>query len=257
MAGDAALGIVAGGPASKPAWRRALRALSRKPWYRRPKLLLKRLAGREPWLGRDIRPTLRCYSDWALSAERLERETVLYALGVGTDLDLELDLAREFGLEVHAFDPSPESVRWASAQHLPPNVRFHAWAVSEHDGRLQLRARETESNRTSVMYSAVDQTRTGAVVEVESLCLETIARRLGHTHVTLMKMDIEGAEYGVLRSLLGGRLRPEQLLVEFHHRFPGVDKDQTISAVRALRVEGYQIAFISNTGREFTFLRAP
>jgi FkbM family methyltransferase len=209
VAGDAALGIVAGEPASKQAWRRALRALSRKPWYRRPKLLLKRLAGREPWLGRDIRPTLRCYSDWALSAERLERGTVLYALGVGTDLNLELDLAREFGLEVHAFDPSPESVRWASAQHLPPNVQFHAWAVSEHDGRLQLRARETESKSNTGHVQRGGSDAHGAVVEVESLCLETIARRLGHTHVTVVKMDIEGAEYGVLRSLLGGMLRPE------------------------------------------------
>lgn len=232
-------------------WRRVRRA----PAYRRAKLFLKRLAGREPWLAVDLRVPLRRHGDWAYSTDGLAQGDVTYTLGVGTDLGFELDLMREFGVEVHAFDPSPESMRWVAAQRLPAGLHFQAVAVGERDGTLTLRARESESRGVPIMYSAVDESRSGPAVEVECLCLETITRRLAHARISLLKMDVEGAEFGALRSMLAGRLRPGQLLVEFHHRFPGVGKSQTIAAVAALRQAGYRLAFISDTGREFTFLR--
>jgi len=43
---------------------------------------------------------------------------------------------------------------------------------------------------------------------------------------------------------------PTQLLVEFHHRFPGIGKQRTASSVEHLRTLGYLIFAISETGRE-------
>ena len=37
-----------------------------------------------------------------------------------------------------------------------------------------------------------------------------------------MKMDIDGAWYEVLDDLPASPIKPTQLLVEFHHRFPGI-----------------------------------
>ena len=59
----------------------------------------------------------------------------------------------------------------------------------------------------------------------------------------------------VVHALAAAGLRPGQILVEFHHRFPGLGKAETERAVAALRAAGYRLAFISDTGREFTFLR--
>lgn len=233
-------------------WRRRLR---QSPWFRRGKLFLKRLVGRDPWLSPDIRIALDRYGDWALRTEWLARGDVVYAIGVGKDLSIEMDLIRRQGVEVHAFDPSPESMAWVGTQELPVALHFHAFGVAELDGLLTLRARQSESGGAPVMYSAVDQTRTGPVVEVECLSLATITARLGHSRVSLLKLDVEGAEYGALRSMLASGLRPSQLLVEFHHRFPGLGKAETVNAVQALRAAGYQLAFIADTGREFTFLR--
>lgn len=66
-----------------------------------------------------------------------------------------------------------------------------------------------------------------------------------------LKMDIEGAEYGVLTGLLASDLCPGQLLIEFHHRHAGMDKSQTVQAIAALRSAGYGLTDISASGREF------
>ena len=67
-------------------------------------------------------------------------------------------------------------------------------------------------------------------------------------------MDIEGAEYDVLDQMLMSPLRPEQLLVEFHHRFSEIGPDRTRQLVDRLKTAGYQIFAVSETGREVSFL---
>jgi FkbM family methyltransferase len=49
--------------------------------------------------------------------------------------------------------------------------------------------------------------------------LQTIFQSLGHKHVDVLKMDIEGSEYEVIDDLCDLHLRIDQVLVEFHHRF--------------------------------------
>lgn len=231
------------------------RRLRRAPWFLRAKLFAKRLVGREPWLAQDVRVPLERFGDWTLEIGRLRPGDVVYAVGVGKDLSVEADLIGLRGVVVHAFDPSPESMRWVAGQSLPAGLTFHALGIAERDGRLTLRARAAESGGAPVMYSAVDTTRSGPAVEVECLTLASAARRLGHREIALLKLDVEGAEYGALRSMLADGLRPGQVLVEFHHRFPGLGKAETERAVVALRAAGYRLAAISATGREFTFLR--
>jgi FkbM family methyltransferase len=238
--------------ARRPGWRRRLRSAS---WYRRSKLLLKRLVGRDPWLAAELRCPLTRYGDWALDATRLKRGDVVYAAGVGRELGVELDLVRRLGVEVHAFDPSPESLRWVASQTLPPGLQFHALALSGSDGRLVLRARPPRGDDFPVMYSAVDDSRSGPAVEVECLTLSSLMARLGHRQLALLKLDIEGAEYAALDGMLAGPVRPAQVLVEFHHRFPTLGPDHTVRMVARLRAAGYRIAFIADTGREFSFIR--
>jgi hypothetical protein len=91
-------------------------------------------------------------------------------------------------------------------------------------------------------------------IEVTARSLKTIMASLGHEQVDILKMDIEGAEYGVLEGMLNSPLRPTQLLLEFHHRFPGLSVADTVQAVIKLRQAGYGLARISSSGREFTFI---
>ena len=93
------------------------------------------------------------------------------------------------------------------------------------------------------------------VIEVPAYSLSSITEKLGHDRIDLLKMDIEGAEYEVLEGLLDCPVLPEQLLVEFHHRFVENGLQRTYDIVDQLRSAGYQIFAISEIGREVSFLR--
>jgi FkbM family methyltransferase len=224
--------------------------------FRRLKLALKRLIGREPRLKTDVKLPLRRFGAWWVCTDLLSKGGVVYSLGVGEDIDLDLALISLKNMEVHAFDPTPNSVDWLEQQQLPAGFHFHPWAVGETDGSMFFYPRRLrDGSHSKTMYTLVaDPATEQDRLEVPVKSINTITEKLGHTGINLLKMDIEGAEYDVLQGLLGSTLRPRQLLIEFHHRHSGLDKSQTVAAVNDLREAGYALADISSTGREFTFL---
>lgn len=235
------------------AWKR----LEKTPGYQRKKLLVKRLFGRELRLKPDI--DVRAVRDggWWFHPDTLGEDSVVYSLGIGEDVDFDLSLIRRYDLELHAFDPTPSTVDWLAAHKLPESFRFHPWAVAAEDGILKLYPRvKRDGSHSSVMYTMVaHEEAQDAFIEVPAFSLVNIAAKLGHDHIDLLKMDIEGAEYEVLDNLLGSAVQPRQLLVEFHHRFPGIGLHRTTSMIERLRSSGYRIFAISETGREVSFLR--
>ena len=80
---------------------------------------------------------------------------------------------------------------------------------------------------------------------------------LGHAHIDILKMDVEGAEYDVIKDIYKSDIRPEQVLVEFHHRFPGVGITKTKEAVDCIKSMGYQLFSVSATNEEYCFIRRP
>jgi len=73
-------------------------------------------------------------------------------------------------------------------------------------------------------------------IEVPAYCISSVASRLGRSRIDLLKMDIEGAEYEVLEGLLDSPIKPNQLLVEFHHRFPAIGLEKTVDMISLLRM---------------------
>ena len=92
-------------------------------------------------------------------------------------------------------------------------------------------------------------------IEAPVFRLGTIMAKLGHDHVDLLKMDIEGAEYGVLIDILRCQLNIRQLAVEFHHNYPGIPIDRTVAAVGQLRQAGFRLFHIGERSFEMSFIR--
>lgn len=234
------------------AWKR----IEKSPGYQRKKLFFKRLVGKELRLRPDLRIHTVKDGGWWFHPDVLDDRSIVYSLGVGEDLDFDLALVRRFGCELHAFDPTPSTVDWIAGRELPPAVQFHPWAVTARDGRLTLYPRiRRDGSRDTVMYTMVPEDEAASDgIEVPAMSLGSIAERLGHERLDLLKMDIEGAEYEVLDSLLASAVKPVQLLVEFHHRFPGIGPERTADMIERLRAAGYRLFAIAETGRELSFI---
>ncbi len=146
------------------------------------------------------------------------------------------------GARVHAFEPDPETFARLTANvgHLP-NVTLHQKAVAEVSGQLQLyRASDfasdfdNASQATSLHYkSGRMQPVAGCLVEVMGFA--DLLRDLGP--VAVIKMDIEGAEWGILEAIFAGRLAPAfgALFAETHEKLEPARYAQVVAMRRAAR----------------------
>lgn len=215
------------------------------------------LTGRDLFFPIDVRCDREAHGKlsggWFVCPSALPARPVIYSLGVGFDLSFdESILARHPAAELHAFDPTPACIEWVAGQRLDPRLHFHDYGVAGFDGELTLYA----PDRSVRSYSMIERDRAIAepvVVPVKRLV--TIMASLGHAAIDVLKMDIEGAEYGVIDDMLDNAIRPSQLLVEFHHRFKSVGFGPTLRAVGRLRDAGYRIFYVSHTAREYGFIR--
>lgn len=234
------------------AWKR----FEKTPQWQRNKRFLKRLIGKELRLANDIDIPVTKIGGWWFSPAGLGQESIVYSLGVGDEIDFDLAIIEAYGVEIHAFDPTPSSIRMLGERSLPPRFHFHPWAVTAADGSLTFYPRlRKDGTKSAVMFTMIAEPETiDDAIEVPACSLASIAARLGHARIDLLKMDIEGAEYEVLEGLLESPIKPRQLLVEFHHRFVEDGLQKTYDLIGRLRECGYRIFAISEIGRELSFL---
>lgn len=214
-------------------------------------------------LGRQVRipitirrPATRLgssYGGWTLDVSALSASSVVFSCGVGEDISFDLDLIDRTGATVHAFDPTPKALDFIARQNLPPQFRFHAVAIGAYDGSLTLYPPQEQgwASWTHVRLSA------GQSIEVPVRSIASVARELELKHLDVLKLDIEGAEYEALEALLmsDDRLSIDQILVEFHHRLPGIGREKTKTAIKQISAAGFGAYAVSDGGNEISFAR--
>ena len=218
----------------------AWKQFEKTPEWQKKKRFLKRLLGKELRLRIELDVDVVKDGGWWFSPAHLHNDSIVYSLGVGDEVDFDLAIIEQFGVEVFAFDPTPNSIDLLDNSMLPERFNFQPWAVTANDG----------------MFTMIPEEETkDDVIEVPAYSLSTIIDKLGHDRIDLLKMDIEGAEYEVLNGLLESPVLPRQLLVEFHHRFVENGLERTYDIIARLGDVGYRIFAISEIGREISFLR--
>lgn len=213
-------------------------------------------------LGKELpaKPDLICkkerfgsdYGGWDVVIEGLNSRSVVYSFGVGEDASFEMGLIQKYGLLVHAFDPTPRSIDWVNRQHFPDNFVMHDYGIAAFDGEAFFNPPE---NPDHVSHTILDRPATKSnAISVPVKRLGSIMREIGDRHIDVLKMDVEGAEYEVIRDIQRSDIRPGQILLEFHHRFPGVGIERTLESIEVIRSMGYGMFSVSASREEYCFL---
>ena len=188
---------------------------------------------------------------WVVDESLLNKESVIYSVGVGSNIDFDLELINSFGATVHAFDPTPRSIEWVKNQQLPKHFIFHPFGLSAENGHMDF---FPPAKASSTHFSPIDRYGdTNNVVRAPVKDIDTIASELKHKEIDLLKMDIEGAEYEVIEALPKNRVAINQILIEFHHMYKGVPISKTVDAISTLSNLGFELFNISQRTYEFSF----
>jgi FkbM family methyltransferase len=177
------------------------------------------------------------YGRWIIPADAgLNEHSICYCAGAGEDISFDCALAQRFHCTVRVIDPTPRAIRHfdglaeaVKAGHPFPinNSTEDHYAITAEDFqkltllKCGLSDRDQElkfylpKNPAHVSCSIVNLQKTEEYFVAQCLRLESIMQRAGDSSIDLLKMDIEGAEYAVIRDLATTRRLPGILLVEF------------------------------------------
>ena len=162
---------------------------------------------------------------WICGIRDLTEACVVYSFGSGPDGQFELAMLAQTQCEVHVFDPT---IRAGHITLNDPRMRFHNFGVAGKDGVMMLQ------NHGG-----------GPHFPRDALTLPTIMRRLNHTFVDVLKMDIEGSEVAVIDHAhkTWGQVFPfGQMQIEVHEmRGGGPKKPQLYRMMDQIEQRGFHI----------------
>lgn len=192
-------------------------------------------------------------ADWALWSAAITPASTIYSFGVGDNVAWDLEMIRRFGVSVHAFDPTPASIAWVKRQKLPGQFVFHDCGISNFDGTLDFYPPRKAGNT----HYSQEQRADGkpATVRGRVNCLTTIMRRLGHRHLDVLKLDVEGSEFETIPDIIESGISIDQLLVEIHYHFRSRSFTAGLALIDQLKTYGMQCIHVSPRGLEFSFVR--
>src|SRR3989344_3995520 len=131
------------------------------------------------------------YGGWETVVDGLHKGSVVYSFGVGEDLSWDLAMIERFHCTVYAFDPNPVAVRHVAGAALPKELVFAPLGIASYDGIQTFWGREGKVSTSTVK-------KIGKREDLPVKTLATLMRERGHTHIDVLKLDIEGSEFGVV-----------------------------------------------------------
>lgn len=183
----------------------------------------------------------------------LNNNSVVYSFGIGKDISFDSKLIRNHGCSVFGFDPTPNSITWMKQQKHSSLFKFFPFGISTMTGITTFYL-PANPKYVSGSLTADNTTPDHVAVEVEMKSLSDICHMLGHHHIDILKMDIEGAEYQVLENIMTLPITIDQICVEFHDRNSPSLIPKSKATVDLLRKNGYEIVAASISFEEVTFV---
>lgn len=156
----------------------------------------------------------------------LDENSLVIDLGAHTGEHFATKIYSRYSCNIEAYEPHPAtfSVLKESFKYTP-KVKIHGYALSDRDGLLQLHG----SNLVSSLTESIDG-------EINAIKVVKASKEFKNiSHIDLIKMNIEGAEFNILPDLYEnyGLEKINHIQIQFHNFVPDFKrrKEQIITAL--------------------------
>ena len=193
------------------------------------------------------------YGGHCVALGGLDDTSIVYSVGLGFDISFDLELIATYGLTVLGFDPTPKSIEYLQSTELPDEFKLFDCGMSGKDGVMTF---NPPIDSTHVSFTTTDRPETkNESIEVQMKALSTIMKENQHQEIDILKMDIEGSEYGVIEEICENDISVKQILIEFHHHFSTIPVSRTKKAISKLNEKGWKVFNVSENGHEISLIR--
>ena len=189
------------------------------------------------------------YGGWYFASEAIDDKSIIYSFGIGEDISFDQQIIKEKDAIIYGFDPTPRSWKYISNKNLS-NFYLYKFGISDNDCNKKFYAPENEEH---VSFSTFRNSNKNDSIDAQFYCLDTILKKHNHTHIDLLKLDIEGEEFNVLLDIIRSPIRPKQILVEFHPEKSKEFRSKHFDIIKKLKRIGYRLVYFSNGYRECSF----
>lgn len=191
------------------------------------------------------------YGGFYIADGFLNHQSVVYSFGIGEDISFDRSVKKKYDCKIFLFDPTPKSELWLSSQKDFLDYTFIKAGLATKTGVREFFLPRNDEYVSGSLTSRPELNENS--IDCQFFSLVDIMKTLGHNEIDLLKMDIEGAEYEVIRDLLNINIKIGQIIVEFHDRFPSLN-DNSKYIIKEMRNKGYQCFGISESLQEMSFI---
>lgn len=196
------------------------------------------------WFGNE-------YGGFYVYPDQLDENSIVYSFGIGEDISFDLQLIKTFNCKVYGFDPTPKSINWIKSQQLSSLFCFNDYGIGKQTGLVTF---YLPKNVNHVSGSVFALSNLNEFEPIEVLLKKFSDIQLNHKVIDVLKMDIEGAEYDIISSIVESDIIVKQILIEFHHRMFDNGAKLTRDSILLLRNYGYELFAYSDTMEELSFI---
>lgn len=182
----------------------------------------------------------------------IKRSPIVYSCGIGNDYTFDIEMAEFTGVPTYAFDPTPQSISKYIILWNPNKPIFYNIGISDTDGD-QIYNIMSESDVYMAVSSSMDIKKNTKKVSFKTKSIPKIMQELNHSHIDVLRMDIEGSEHQVLDGLFNKRIYPTQIGLELHDISSSKNRE---SAIKMIKSHGYSMVYESTDKKEYTFIRS-
>jgi len=206
------------------------------------------------------------YGGWGVPKEcNLTENSIVYCAGVGEDISFDLLLHNKYKSNMVLIDPTHRAKKYYQKVieyfnedkhkdelgktylgdfHFKPDFnKFTFIDKGLWDSEKELKFYR-QTNPAHVSQTLIEHMYSDTYDIVKTTTMKNIMDQLGHTHIDLVKMDIEGAEIVVIKNMIANSIFPRYLLVEFDLKDKQRDHDGlTEKLIVELEMHNYIIYF--------------
>tara|TARA_B110000908_G_C10199021_1_gene424422 strand:+ start:736 stop:1422 length:687 start_codon:yes stop_codon:yes gene_type:complete len=217
------------------------------------------------------------YGGWYIPTDiQLNENSVIYSGGVGEDMSFDLLLLSKYNSQIILIDPTNKAKR----HYIETTLYFQDKAKNRFKGNIQpdyyttiqdidvsfdsftyipfgLWNKETtlkfykQSNKDYVSQSIIDGMFTEEYDIIQTKTIQQIMKENNHTHIDLLKLDIEGAEIEVLHNMLDNAIYPTYLCIEFDLYLQRKDTTNKTKKLIDRLLETYSVVYNDNMNITF------